>query len=132
MNGNQEEFNFTAEGDESGYRKWQKENTSRPPKPSEEVQEFDFAAATSEDGYRQWQADQAATRLAFERRWNLRLGCQVRIEVSALSKPLVGRISLSTNKSKNLEKSKEPLLKIGTFEFFPSEIISLVVIDSDL
>ncbi|GAA5480800.1 hypothetical protein [Haloferula sargassicola] len=84
--------------------------------------EFDFDAPGDGGGYRRWRERLDEERLRFERRWGVPLGRRVRIRIEGHARSIVGRIELAQSKPSH----GKPRLRIGSLEFTPEEIKSVV------
>lgn len=82
--------------------------------------EFDFNPSGDEAGYRRWQERLDQQRRDFERRWGIPLGHRVRVQLEHHAKPLVGRVEAIQ------ARSAKPRLRLGTVEFSPDQIESVV------
>jgi len=85
--------------------------------------EFNFDAGGDDAGYRNWVAELDRKKSEFERRWGVRLGKVVCLQLRNFSKPIHGKIVLDPE---HRPKPGQPhRLLIGSLTFFPNEIESL-------
>lgn len=80
---------------------------------------FDFDQAGDESGFRQWQGGNETRKKEIEAEFGLILGKRVRLNLRQINKEVEGIIYY------RLEKNKV-VLSIGTFEFAPDDIVSMV------
>ena len=83
-------------------------------------------------GYERWKAEMQQHRAAFEKRWGIRIGRRVRICLRGEPREREGILHLAEELTDSAVKSARriPLrLRIGDFNFLPSQIESLSVID---
>lgn len=85
--------------------------------------EFNFEQKGDESGYREWMAELDRKKADFERRWGVRLGKQVSLQLRGFAKPVEGTIRLDP--AHRPAPGKPHRLVIGSLEFFPGDIESL-------
>lgn len=86
--------------------------------------QFNFDAKGSEDGYHRWREELDEKKRAFESRWGIILNRPVSVSLLHHAKPLTGSITWITDPKK--PNSGTPKFRIGTLEFTPAEIESIV------
>jgi len=89
---------------------------------------FNFEAKGDESGYQRWQEELDARKRAFETRWGVILGRRVQLELRDHKRPLTGIIHLTPDPTRPAGES-QPIFRIGSIPFSPSEIESLVALD---
>ena len=89
--------------------------------------QFNFEQYGDESGYQNWVAELDRKKVAFERRWGVRLAQPVRLQLRNFSKPIEGTIYLDPDH--HPVPGKPHRLLIGSLRFFPNEIESLSLLN---
>lgn len=91
--------------------------------------QFNFDANAGEEGYRRWREELDERKRAFESRWGIILGTKVLLQLRSHLRPITGIITLIEEKS--AAKPRQPHLRIGSIDFCPNEIESIMRIDGN-
>lgn len=89
--------------------------------------QFDFGTNGSGDGYRLWRERLEAERRQFESRWGVIVGRKVRVQLRDHAKAVEGILELRVPAGRGGKKA--PVLRLGSLEFCPSEIESVVAVE---
>ncbi len=90
--------------------------------------QFNFDADSGESGYRRWREELDRRKHAFESRWGVILGSRVCLQLRGHPHPVEGVITLIEEENK---RDHRPHLCIGTIEFSPNEVDSIMRLDDD-
>lgn len=114
---------FDAAGASStdGYERWRAERLASR---QTELGQPDLSDQGNEFGYRAWQEEVIAERVAFEKRWGVKLGKTVRVQFKGLPQPVEG--VLRAVEQKHPGSNKKLQLQMGEQIFFSDQIESLV------
>ena len=93
--------------------------------------QFNFDAKDGEDGYRRWREELDERKRAFESRWGVILGKRVRLQLTGHPHAVDGIITLIEEKKTSAARFDRPTLCIGTIEFSPNEIDSIIRLDDN-
>lgn len=90
--------------------------------------EFNFDAKGSEEGFRKWREELDAKKRAFETRWGVILSRRVCVSLRNHAKPLTG--ILEWHPAPKKQRDAVPVFRLKGLEFAPSEIESIVQVDT--
>jgi hypothetical protein len=93
--------------------------------------QFNFDAQSGDDGYRRWREELDARKLAFESRYGVILGKRVRLQLCGHPHAVDGIITLIEERKRAPARYHRPTLRIGSIEFSPNEIESILRLDDD-
>jgi len=91
--------------------------------------QFDFDAGNGEGGYHRWRQKLDAQKRAFEARHGVILGTKVQLQLRDFASPLTGTIHLVQKRSTS--GNSKPLLQIGSVQFSPDDVESVLRLDPE-
>lgn len=126
-----------ADGSEAGFDQWQAERRARTEAEEAARRAEQLPEAPDTSGYEAWRAEVDEQRRSFERRWGVKLGRRVRVQLHGEARELEGQLHLSrrddgreaSRKGAERDSRSRPLrLRLGKREFLSTQIESLVTV----